>query len=151
VLAAGAIVVAMHPVLSHDFQPRVRMFERIGDAVGHSRNVLVLDHDYGIPLEYYGLVSALGWPSRADMRVERLSGLRDISPRQRFEGKDARYFPAVPTFNPRPRFFVVTDLRELAAQPALKRFLLGRFPLVARGRGYLIFDLLAGLRQQTHR
>jgi hypothetical protein len=140
-LIAGLFVWQMHPTVSRSDENRVRMFERVGQVVRHSRALLFLDHDYGIPLEYYGLVAGTPWPSRADLRVERMDGLADIGPRQRFEGKDPRYFPPAEMLQPRPEFFVVTDLAELAAQPRLKRFLFERFPVMTEGRGYVIFDL----------
>ncbi|MDX6673572.1 MAG: hypothetical protein QOH11_990 [Solirubrobacteraceae bacterium] len=140
-VVAGVFVWQMHGTLSRSDESRVRTFERIGQTVGHSRALLFLDHDYGIPLEYYGLVAGSPWPSRADRRVERMAGLADIGPGQRFEGRDPRYFPSPQLVRPRPEFFVVTDLTELAAQPRLRRFLFERFPVMTAGRGYVIFDL----------
>jgi len=40
----------------------------------------------------------------------------------------------------RPRFFIVTDLREFDRQDDLKEFLMNTFPIVASTTRYLIFD-----------
>ena len=90
-----------------------------------------LSGDYGLPLEYHGLLSGFPWPLASDLEWERLAGVPSTGAADRFREKYA---------GRSPHYFVVEDLQELAKQPDLERFL-SRFPVVARTGDYVIFAL----------
>jgi hypothetical protein len=115
-----------------DWQDEVASRVAIGEAVEHSPRTIFLAGDYGVPLEFHGLLSGVAWPLAADAEWERLSGLPVQSPSERFESS----FAAA-----EPEYFIVQDLEELAQQPDLEEFLYASFPVVRSTDEYLIFDL----------
>lgn len=106
--------------------------EAIGRIVSHSTRTMMLAPAYGWPLGYEGGLSGLSWPTYAsgDFRAMRLNGKAVPSTGELFEAA-ARSSD----------WFVVTDLDELRRQPDLKPLLDTRARLVARGAGYLVYDL----------
>ena len=46
-----------------------------------------------------------------------------------------------------PEFFIITDLDELGRQKGLEGFLRKRFPVLATGHHYVVFDLNADREQ----
>jgi hypothetical protein len=114
------------------WQDEVALREAIGEAVEHSPRTIFLAGDYGVPLEFHGLLSGMAWPLAADAEWERLSGLPVQSASERFESSFA---------GAEPEYFIVQDLGELAQQPDLEEFLYEGFPVVRSTDEYLIFDL----------
>ncbi|MDQ7822646.1 MAG: glycosyltransferase family 39 protein [Candidatus Eremiobacteraeota bacterium] len=45
---------------------RVAMYERIGEMVNHSRNTIILDSSYGLPLKFHGWIEGTAWPTSQD-------------------------------------------------------------------------------------
>jgi 4-amino-4-deoxy-L-arabinose transferase-like glycosyltransferase len=129
VLAAG---VARARPLDASLERRVHVAEEIGALVRHSKRTVFLSGDYGLPLEYHGLVSGVPWPLASDFEWEELAGVRPKTVEQRFAD--------LPEEGPLD-YFIVFDRYEYGQQPALRTFLAARYPLVARGHDYLIFDL----------
>jgi hypothetical protein len=129
VLAAG---VARARPLDASLERRVHVAEEIGALVRHSKRTVFLSGDYGLPLEYHGHVSGVPWPLASDFEWEELAGVRPKTVEQRFAD--------LPEEGPLD-YFIVFDRYEYGQQPALRTFLAARFPLVARGHDYLIFDL----------
>jgi hypothetical protein len=104
----------------------------IGELVEHSTNTLFLASDYGLSLEYYGVLSGLPWPLASDLEWERLAGREELTAERRF---DAWFGSGEFTH------FIVMDLAELDQQEDLQRFLERNYPLLAEGEGYLVYDL----------
>jgi len=105
--------------------------QAIGAHVRHSERTIFLSGDYGVPLEYNGLLCGISWPLGWDLEWERLAGRPATTAEQRFDrwyAKDA------------PEYFIVEDLNEYAAQPDLQRFL-ARFPVIARSDAFMIYAL----------
>ncbi len=116
---------------NQDFQKKVSIEQEIGAQVNHTTKTIFLSSDYGVPLEYHGLLSGSAWPLASDLEWERLAGISVISARERFDtwfAKDS------------PEYFIVEDMREFEQQPDLKQFL-SKFPIVSENNDYLIFDL----------
>jgi hypothetical protein len=103
----------------------------IGEQVRHSRRTIFLSGDYGVPLEYHGMLCGTSWPLGWDLEWERLAGRPVLGAQERFE---RRYAEGA------PEYFIVEDLEEFAKQPDLGRFL-SRFPVVAQNDDYLVFAL----------
>lgn len=122
------------PSLNHpEAQAKAKVKEEIGEQVGHSTRTIFLSSDYGVPLEYHGLLSGWPWPISSDLQWEQLAGLPVLSAEDRFQSHFSNYVPD---------YFIVEDLHELDEQPDLKGFLSG-FPLVYDQNNTLIFDLTA--------
>ena len=109
----------------------VEIQQEIGDKVQHSARTLFLSADYGVPLEYNGLLCGTSWPIGWDLEYERLAGKPSLTPEERFESWFA---------GGAPEYFIVEDFRELAQQPDLVRFL-SRFPVLAQSPDYAIYRL----------
>ena len=112
-------------------EPKVAIQQEIGERVRHSRSTIFLSGDYGVPLEYNGLLCGRSWPLGWDLEWERLAREPVLGAEERFRrhyAKDA------------PEYFVVEDLREFAKQPDLERFL-SQFPVLAKNNDYMIYTL----------
>src|SRR5439155_5847180 len=121
-------------LVNADAEHKVRTQREIGELVNHSTKTIFLSGDYGVPLEYHGLLSGSSWPLQWDVEWERLAGLKSQRAEERFNtwfAKDS------------PEYFIVEDLREFEQQPDLKEFL-SKFPIVSQSNDYLIFKLIVG-------
>jgi 4-amino-4-deoxy-L-arabinose transferase-like glycosyltransferase len=128
-----SIALASSKLVNPDAERKVKIEQEIGELVKHSSKTIFLSGDYGVPLEYHGLLSGASWPLQWDLEWERLAGLQSPSAQDRFNtwfAKDS------------PEYFIVEDLREFKQQPDLKRFL-SQFPIVSKSNEYLIFKLNA--------
>jgi len=114
-----------------DAWQRVSTEQEIGQVVEHSTKTIFLSSDYGVPLEYHGLLSGAAWPLRDDFEWERLAGVSTLAAEERFEAG----FAAASA-----EYFIVEDLRELERQDDLKQFL-SRFPIVSQNDRYVIYRL----------
>jgi 4-amino-4-deoxy-L-arabinose transferase-like glycosyltransferase len=130
-----AIAVAKARLDNPDTAREVRSKEEIGEQVNHSSRNIFLSGDYGVPLEYHGLLSGFPWPLASDLEWERLAGVPGLDAGERFSTWFAKRAP---------EYFIVEDFHELEQQPDLKRFLTSRFPVVAQTDAYLIFRLKGG-------
>jgi hypothetical protein len=110
---------------------QVAVREEIGALVRHSPKTIFLSGDYGVPLEYHGLLCGVSWPLGWDLEWERLAGKPTVGAQERFE----RWYATGA-----PEYFIVEDLQEFAQQPDLQRFL-ARFPIVAKNRDFVIYSL----------
>jgi hypothetical protein len=110
---------------------QVTIAEAIGEAVNHSRSI-ILGSDYVRPLEYYGELSVVVWPSNADFQWEQLLGVFMPNARERFDTISEAF---------QPDFFIVRSFAELDKQSDLKSLLVRGFPVVVQTKDYEIFDL----------
>ena len=114
-----------------DAERKVQIEQEIGAQVKHSTKTIFLSGDYGVPLEYHGLMSGSPWPLASDLEWEQLAGKPALGAEERFNAWFSQ---------DSPEFFIVEDLQEFGQQPDLKRFL-SRFSIVSENDDYLIFDL----------
>ena len=105
-------------------------YREIGELTEHDTRVLFLDLEYGYPLMYHSEVSGDAWPNQDDLAAEDLGGRPALDANARF----ARDYA---DFN--PRFFVVTDLESLEAQPDLKTLLAERTENVRQTADYHVY------------
>jgi 4-amino-4-deoxy-L-arabinose transferase-like glycosyltransferase len=129
-----SIGVARSRLVNADSEHKVRTQREIGELVNHSTKTIFLSGDYGVPLEYEGLLSGSSWPIQWDLEWEGLAGLMSPSAQERFNTRFAKNSP---------EYFIVEDLREFEQQPDLKEFL-SKFPIVSQKNDYLIFKLNGG-------
>lgn len=126
-----SIAVARSRLINPQIERKIEAGQQIGELVNHSTKTIFLSGDYGVPLEYHGLLSGSSWPLQWDLEWERLAGLESRSAEERFIRRFAK---------DSPEYFIVEDLEEFEKQPDLKRFL-SKFPTVAQTNDYLIFRL----------
>jgi MFS family permease len=127
-----SIGVARSRLVNADAEHKVRTQREIGEMVKHSTKTIFLSSDYGVPLEYEGLLSGSSWPLQWDLEWERLAGLRSPSAEERFNTRFVKNSP---------EYFIVEDVREFEQQPDLKQFLRAHYPKLAENHEYVIFDL----------
>jgi hypothetical protein len=104
----------------------------IGALVQHSTRTIFLSGDYGVPLEYHGLLSGSAWPIASDLEWDRLAGVPVPTAEERFQTRFA---------NGSPEYFIVTDIQEFENQPDLQQLLGRSSRLLVRTPEYLVFDL----------
>jgi hypothetical protein len=126
-----SIGIARSRLVNPNAEHVVRVEQEIGELVNHSTRTIFLSSDYGVPLEYHGLLSGSPWPLTSDLEWERLSGSPVLTVEERFN----EFFS-----KNSPDYFIVEDLREFEGQPDLKQFL-SRYSIVTHNNDYLIFDL----------
>jgi hypothetical protein len=110
----------------------VRNEERIGEQIDHSTQTIFLASDYGVSLEYHGLLSGKPWPLQSDLEWERLADLPVLGAEERFQTLFAEASPS---------YFIVLDFAEYKQQPDLEEYLTETYPIFAQSDEYLIFDL----------
>ena len=108
-----------------DFRSAPAMWAQLGEFMSGS-SVVGLVGDYAAPLEYWGWRTVALWPYTGDVKY----GRGNIPVDDVFQQYARR------------ELFLVTDFEELARQPELKE-ILGRYPVVSSGDGYIIYDLRA--------
>jgi hypothetical protein len=111
-----------------DASAQVQTWEAIGSALKPGASAVALVPDYGVGLEYWAWINPAIWPTADDLQWQQSQG-SDADFEQLFQettaGKDS---------------FVVGALDELALQPQLRNTL-QKYPVLAQGDGYQIYDL----------
>lgn len=137
--AAVLVIAAAYPLWSsvrvmqyYDYRPEAEGWKRMGQMLPRDGSMIGLVHDYGFPLSYYGGVAVSAWPAQYDLEMR---ALRDSQNNAAFESvfkeRTAGY-----------RYFLVTLLSDLDAQPELKNWLAEHYPCQS-GDGFLLYDLAA--------
>lgn len=106
--------------------------QAIGNQVHHSTKTIFLSGDYGVPLEYHGLLSGSPWPLASDLEWEEIAGTPRLSASERY-----RTWFAVNS----PTYFIVEDMEEFERQSDLKQYLMQNYEMVAQTDAYYVFDL----------
>ena len=113
-----------------NYRADIAYYQNLGELIGHDKNVIEVSGDYGYRLEYWGWVDGAYWPSTMDTDLRTMAG--QTTPEftsefaQRTAGMDE---------------FVITSSAELDRQPQLRDYLAAHFPVLAKGDGYLIYNL----------
>jgi hypothetical protein len=111
-----------------DYRPEAAMWAEIGETLNHETVAIALTEDYGSRLQYFGWTTAAYWPASGDLYAASLRG---------------ETFDFEKEFKRRTQskaFFLVTDFKDLKAQPDLQARL-SAYPIFAEGEGYMIYDL----------
>lgn len=113
-----------------DWRPDVVFWQALSVKLGpDSGQVLTISQDYGYRLAYWGWKDVDPWYTVGDLELRELDG-RNVDTTQRFEDRVAG-----------KKFLVVTQMKSFDADPALKAYVNQHFNVVARGSGFLIYDL----------
>jgi hypothetical protein len=131
IFAAGySLWVARSILFTDNYQSEVKVWAEIGDAVPDDGPVIALTQDYGNRLMYYGWTKVGAyWPATSSFNRSEAAGKkkRDIVElfNKSIDGK---------------KFFLVTALGQLEAQPELKE-LLSQYTITSSGDGFILYDL----------
>jgi hypothetical protein len=107
-----------------DYRAQAAFWTEVGNAIGHQPGVIALTGDYGDPLKYYGWQNSDPWPPASDVK------------------NFPKTFALLAGYK---SYFLITDFEEFDLQPRLKQFL-HRYPILVRGKGFLVYDLLHRLK-----
>ena len=113
-----------------NYRADIAYYQDLGKLIGHEKNVIEVSGDYGYRLAYWGWVKGTYWPSTMDTDLRTMAG--QAAPQfsseftQRTAGMDE---------------FVITSTAELDRQPQLRDYLAAHYPVLAKGDGYLIYNL----------
>ena len=117
-------------LVREDWRPDADFWTKLGEKLGHSNvPVLTIAQDYGFRLAYWGWQDVDPWYSTGDLELRALDNrVIDLGQRliDRVAGK---------------KFLVVTQTKQFASQPAIRAYIIRNFPIYARGKGYIIYDL----------
>lgn len=113
-VAVGGSLAAWPRLHLDDAERFARMYQEIGALTEHDTRALFLDTEYGYALMYHGELSGDSWPNRDDLAAEAIDGRPAVNAETRFARDYAEWVP---------NYFVVTDLRSLAASPDLQAML----------------------------
>ncbi len=117
-------------LVREDWSPDAVFWAKLGEKLGHENGpVLTIAQDYGFRLAYWGWQDVDPWYSTGDLELRALDNRAvDLSQRlvDRIAGK---------------RFLVVTQAKHFASQPTVRAYILQNYPIYARGKGYIIYDL----------
>ena len=126
VLFFGGLAVTQYLELrTNDYRREAAFWAEIGEVIGHQPGVIAITSDYGDPLKYYGWQNSDPWPLPANV------------------GNIRKTFAAVAG---NKSYFLVTDFDAFERQPDLQAHLRKSYPILAQGRGYIIYDLLHPLK-----
>jgi len=111
-----------------DYRPQAAFWTKVGDKIDHQPGVIAITSDYGYPLKYYGWQNNDPWPLAPDIKnfpktFRQLAGYKS--------------------------YFLITDFDEFNRQPKLRNRLQRRYPVLAQGKGFIVYDLLHPLEPTT--
>jgi hypothetical protein len=136
-LSGIAVVAVFYPLwvarsvqANKDYRHEPAYWQELGKEIPDDGAVIALTQDYGFRLMYYGWTKVSLWPTQIE---------RDLSEIRGADGGDfaSEFVERVAGKS----YFLVTAPSQLDKQPSLKEHLDENYPLIARGDGYLLFDL----------
>ena len=113
-----------------DYRADIAYYQDLGKLIGHDKKIIEVSGDYGYRLGYWGWVTGDYWPSTMDTDLRTLAG--QTAPK--FSSEFTRLTAGMDEF-------VITSLGELDKQPELRDYLAAHYPVIAKGDGYLIYNL----------
>jgi len=119
---------------SEDFRSEPAYWQEIASYLPTDGKIIALTQDYGYRLMYYGWRKVTLWPNRGERTLSSLRGSE-----KEFEDYFAKRTEG-------KVYFLITAFNQLDDQPDLKQNLQEHYPLVAQGKGYLIYGLTQPLK-----
>ncbi len=122
--------VSRNSMAAVNYRADVAYYQDLGNLIGHDKKIVEVSGDYGYRLAYWGWVEGSYWPSTMDTDLRTMAGqtapvfIAEFT--QLTSGMDE---------------FVITSLGELDKQPQLRDYLAAHYPVLAKGDGYLIYNL----------
>jgi 4-amino-4-deoxy-L-arabinose transferase-like glycosyltransferase len=113
-----------------NYRADIAYYQDMGKLIGHDKKVIEVSGDYGYRLEYWGWVNGAYWPSTMDTDLRAMAGQTAPAFSSEFTRRTAGMDE-----------FVITSSAELDRQPQLRDYLASHYPVIAKGDGYLIYNL----------
>jgi hypothetical protein len=113
-----------------NYRADIAYYQNLGMVIGHDKKIIEVSGDYGYRLSYWGWVDGEYWPSNMDTNLRSLAG--QAAPV--FSSEFSKYTNGMEEF-------VITSLGELDGQLQLRDYLAAHYPVLAKGEGYLIYNL----------
>jgi 4-amino-4-deoxy-L-arabinose transferase-like glycosyltransferase len=122
--------VSRNTMAAVNYRADIAYYQNLGELIGHDKQVIEVSGDYGYRLAYWGWVGGAYWPSTMDTDLRSMAG----QPAPVFESEFAKNTAGKDEF-------VITSTAELDRQPQLRDYLAAHYPVLAKGDGYLIYNL----------
>ena len=122
--------VSRNTMAAVNYRADIAYYLNLGNLIGHDKKVIEVSGDYGFRLEYWGWVYGAYWPSTMDTDLRTMAG-------QAAPVFAAEFAKATAGMDE----FVITSSAELDRQPQLRDYLAAHYPVLAKGDGYLIYNL----------
>ncbi len=132
VALAYAVFLGRKPVVAQDFSGEPARWEALAKLLPDSSLVGLTD-DYNMRLKYYGWRNIAQYPHSFDIDMHLLAG-------GNFD-ENAENLGFFKQNTHGAKFFVITLMDQLDAQPYLKKILYNHYTIYAQGQDYIIFDL----------
>jgi hypothetical protein len=138
-VAAGAVLVVMmaagdYASVRSPGPEDTGQATEIAAVTGTARRALYLAPDYGTELSYDIGLPGGAYPEAKDLAYESIRGISPQSAAQRLDGLVVEW---------RPDVFVIAGSDTVAPDPALEAELQRRYPVVASGARWTVYDLRA--------
>ncbi len=123
---------ARSSILGADYRNEIKGWQKMGTELPTDGQIIALSHDYGNRLQYYAWRLVSYWPTTADLDLKALQGdaVSSDNFRQYFEKQIKGR-----------KYFLITLIGELNAQPMLKSMLYDHYTLLSESKSYILFDL----------
>ncbi len=140
VVFAGVLVFALgYPawlarsaLLGVNYRNEIKGWQQMGAELPTDGPIIALSHDYGNRLQYYAWRLVVYWPTADDIDLKALQG--DKISEANFQGYFDKQIKG-------RKYFLITLLGELNAQPLLKSMLYDHYTPIVESKGYILFDL----------
>jgi len=132
ILMLAFIAEGTSKITRRDCDRQISPAREMGNAVGHSRNTILLAPYYGDLIKYYGWVEGTPWPDSRDLHYWELEGRKLRDSRELLERwiEDRNF-----------RYFIVADMKEFRKQIELAVFLESTYPVIWKSDEGVIYDL----------
>ncbi len=134
-LAAGGMVypawLARNVLVTSNYRLEGAAWQNMGNALPKDGPIIALTHDSGKRIKYYGWRDVALWPSASDLTLTTDRG----------GNTDTNFDHFFSTTTAGMDYFLVTQFGEFDAQPQLKSMLNDHYPMIAKGDGYVLYDL----------
>ena len=122
--------VSRNSMAAVNYRADIAYYQDLGKLIGHDKKIIEVSGDYGYRLAYWGWVSGSYWPSTMDTSLRTMAGQSSPVFASEFANRTAGMDE-----------FVITSTGELDLQPQLRDYLSAHYPMLAKGDGYLIYNL----------
>jgi len=115
-----------------EIKSRIKHYQNIGEIVKHSKQLVILAEDDGLPLRYFAWVEGINLPNRGDVRWLKMSGRKFSDPvqfLQQISGKK-QY-----------DYLVITDFVDFDRQKGLPEFLDNNYVKIYQDPKVLIYKI----------
>ena len=123
---------ARSSLLGTSYRNEIKGWQKMGVELPSDGPMIALSHDYGNRLQYYAWRLVSYWPTTDDIDLKALQG--DKLSADNFQ----QYFEKQTKGR---KYFLITLIGELNAQPMLKSMLYDHYTLLSESKSFILFDL----------